>query len=95
MSLKKSLNQLGHFHAILRDNLKYLKQRGNHRRALKNFKRFEMSLRKFIPRLELIRRKTPFKYAYHVRRLIKNVRVARSEAIKHFYDDTVIPEGNN
>ncbi len=38
-------------------------------KVLNNFKRVEMSLRAFLPRLELIRRDLPEKYEFYVRDL--------------------------
>ncbi len=92
---QKSLNQLGSFYALMRNTLKFLDANEGQRGSFKNFKRFEMSLRKFLPKLALLRRKTPSKYGYHIRRLMKNVRDARSRAIEPLFGDTVIPEGKN
>lgn len=91
---QEALDHLGSFHAVMLNNLRYLNRFESNKSALKSFKRFEMTLRKFLPRLELIRRKIPFKYGYHVVKLIKNVRNARSEAIEPLFGDTVIPEGS-
>lgn len=91
---QKSLNQLGKFKALLRNTLKFLKRNEGRRGSLKNFKKFEMTLRKFLPKLELVRRQMPFKYGYHVTQLMKAVREARTAAIKPLYSDTVVPQGN-
>ncbi len=89
---QNSLDQLGNFQAILRNTSNYLKKFESDKRAFKNFKRFEMGLRKYLPRLELIRRATPYKYGYHVRNLIKTVRATRQNAIKPLFGNTVLPK---
>ncbi|HXG83878.1 MAG TPA: hypothetical protein VNI84_07615, partial [Pyrinomonadaceae bacterium] len=60
-------------------------------KVLNNFKRLELSLRRFVPRIELIRRELPAKYEFYVRNLIKNVRAARSKAVEPFFSDSVVP----
>ena len=85
-----ALKQLGRFDAILRDTLTYLTQNQHQKSAVKNLKRFEISLRKFTPRLELVRRETPDKYGYHVKQLVKSVRKARMKAIEPLFGDTVL-----
>ena len=88
---QKSLEHLGNFYAILRNTFNYLKQNEHQKGSFKNFKRFEISLRGYIRKLEVIRRQTPFKYGYHILRLIKNVRNTRDKAIEPLFDDTVLP----
>lgn len=87
-----SLNQLGRFQALIRDTFDFLKAKEGGKKSLKNFKRFEMTLRTFLPRLEILRRGMPFEYSYHVRMLIKFVKDTRAGALEPLYDDTVIPE---
>ncbi len=89
-----TLEQLGRFDAILRDTMRFLQRNESRRGSLKNFKRLEMTLRKFVPRLELIRRETPDRFGYHVKQLIRSVRKARTKAIAPLFGDTVIPEGS-
>jgi hypothetical protein len=91
---RKSLDELGGFQALIRNTLSFLKSQQTRKSSLKNFKRFEMTLREFLPKLELVRREMPVEYSYHVREMIKFVRRARSKAIEPFYGDTVIPEGS-
>lgn len=55
----------------------------------------EISLRKFLTRIELIRRDLPIKYEKYVRRLAIYVREARSRAVEQLFDDTVIPNNEN
>jgi len=89
----KSLNQLGHFNALMNTTLRNLDQNDYKKSALRSYKRFEMALRQFIVRLELVRRALPYSHSYHVSKLIKSVREARRKSIEPFYDDTVIPDG--
>lgn len=88
-------NELGGFHALIDDTLEYLNQHDTDSgKVLNNFKRLEMSLRKFAPRLELIRRNLPLKYETYVRKLIRYVRAARSKAIEPFFDDSIVQKPN-
>ncbi|MGI8668693.1 MAG: hypothetical protein ACR2J3_02470 [Aridibacter sp.] len=89
---RNSLDELGGFQALVRNTLNYLKQFEGRNSSLKNFKRFEMTLKTFLPKLELIRREMPFEYSYHVRQMMKFVSDTRSRAIEPMYGDTVISE---
>ncbi|REJ78267.1 MAG: hypothetical protein DWQ47_02045 [Acidobacteria bacterium] len=91
----EALAQLGRFQALIRNTAGYLKGNEGNKGSFKNFKRFEMTLREFIPRLELIRRELPYEYGYHVRELMKFVSDTRMNALEPFFDDTVIPEGGS
>lgn len=91
----ESLNQLGYFQGIIIDTMKFLKRNQNDKAVLKHYKKLEMSLRDFMPRLELIRREMPYKYGYHVKYMLFFVRDTRSKALNPLFDDTVLPEGNN
>jgi hypothetical protein len=90
---QESLDELGGFQAIMRDALKYL-QRSNtgNKKVLSNFKRFEINLRGFVPRLELVRRVMPQKFGFHVVQLMKSVRKARSNAVEPLFDDNVVSD---
>lgn len=88
---KESLDQLGSFQAILRSAFNFLKRNDDgSKKVLNNYKRFEINLRGFMPRLELIRRDMPIKYSYHVRTLMKYVRDARADAVEPLFDDSVL-----
>ncbi len=90
---REVFGELGGFHALLDDTLDYLnKHDDDSGKVLNNFKRLEISLRKFAPRLELIRRELPIKYELYVRNLIKYVRQARSKAVEPLFDNSVVPE---
>lgn len=92
---RESLDELGGFQAILRDAFNFLKRNDNgKKKVLNNYKRFEINLRQFMPRLEIIRREMPVRYGYHVRSLMKYVRDARADAVEPLFDDSVLPEGN-
>ena len=90
---KESLDELGVFQAILRNAFNFLKRNDNgNKKILNNYKKFEISLRGFMPKLEIIRRDMPIKYGYHVRTLMKFVREARANAVEPLFDDSVIGE---
>lgn len=95
---KEMFKELGKFHALIDNALWFLKSNNTENGAvLHNFKRLEMGLRTFLPRLEMIRRELPLNFEYYVRSLIINVRDARSKAVDPIFSDTVIPqdtEGN-
>ncbi len=84
--------ELGRFHALVDNGLAHLKRNDTGKsNVLNNYKRFEIGLRAFLPRLELIRRELPINYEYYVRTLIKSVRDARQNAVDPQYSDTVVP----
>lgn len=84
--------QLGAFHGLMDNMLDFLnKSDKDSGKVLNNFKRFEIGLRGFTPRLELIRRDLPGKYEQYVRILIRNLRNTRAKAIEPLFDDTIVP----
>lgn len=92
---KDMFKELGRFHALVDNALAYLNRKDTGREGfLNNFKRFEIGLREFLPRLELIRRVLPLNFEYYVRNLIINVREARRKAVDPFFDDSVVPDNN-
>ncbi len=89
-------DELGGFHALVDDTLDYLHSHDTDSgKVLNNFKRLEMSLRQFAPRLELIRRELPLKYEFYVRKLIIYVREARSKAVEPLFDNSVVSDIDN
>lgn len=85
--------ELGSFHALMDHTLNFLLDKhGDGKKAFNDFKRYELGLRGFTPRLELIRRDLPIKYEYYVRTLIKYLREARSRAIDPLFGDSVVRE---
>lgn len=93
---REMFDKLGSFQALVDNTLDFLNQNDNGRgKVLSNFKRFEMSLRAFLPRLELIRRELPTQFEPYVRNLAKYVRDARSKAVEPFFDETIVKDNEN
>jgi len=89
---QEMFSELGAFHGLVDRSLIFLnKHDTDSGKVLHNLKRLEISLRAFLPRLELIRRELPFRYEFYTRTLIRYVRDARTRAIEPFYDDSVVP----
>ena len=88
--------ELGGFHALMDSMLSFLndKNKGSGK-VINNYKRFEIGLRGFTPRLEVIRREIPVRYELYLKNLIKNLRAARAKAIEPLFDDTVVPTRND
>lgn len=85
--------QLGAFHGLMDNTLDFLnKSDKDSGKVLNNFKRFEIGLRGFTPRLQMIHHDAPTRYEQYVRNLIKNLRMARAKAIEPLFDDTVVPD---
>jgi len=96
LSLKEEypamFDELGGFHALMDNTLDYLHNSDTDSgKVLNNFKRVEMTLRKYLFRLELIRRELPMKYESYVRKLTLYVRDARARAVEPLFADTVVP----
>lgn len=84
--------QLGGFHGLMDNTLAYLDSGNeNSGKVLSNYKRFEIGLREYRPRLELIRRDLPLRYEFYVRNLIIYLRDARAKAVEPMFSDSVIP----
>lgn len=90
---KQSLDELAGFHAILDNTLSFLIKTDSGK-SDRSFINFEIYLRKQIPRLEAIRREMPFKYGFHVGRIMKAVREARAKAVEPIFDDNVVPNAS-
>ena len=88
--------ELGGFHGLVDDTLGFLTQvsRGDNGKVLYNFKRLEIGLRTFIPRMEAIRRDLPPRFEFYVRILTKYLRDARTKAVEPLFGDTVVPNRN-
>lgn len=83
--------ELGCFEGILTDQLDYMVRTDNDSgRSLDNFKRLEIGLRGFTPRIESIRRELPQHYEPFVRNVGKTLRDARSRALEPLFSDTVV-----
>ena len=88
---REMFDELGAFNALVDKTLDFLIRDNDDRgKSLANFKRFEMTLRAFLPRLELIRRELPIDYEPYVRILMKDVREKRAKAVETFFGQTVV-----
>jgi hypothetical protein len=84
--LEMVFRELGGFHALIIDALAYLANSdSNKKRQLDNFKRFEIGLRAFTHRIELIRREMPSQREYYVRLLLREIRDARAKAVEPLF----------
>lgn len=89
--LDQMYKELGGFHGLMDNMMAFLNASDRDSgKVLNNFKRFEMGLRQFRPRLELIRRELPSNYEPYVRNLISYVRDARSKAVEPLFGDSVV-----
>jgi hypothetical protein len=90
---REALNTLGGFQILLESTLSFLSRNDTESdRVQNNFKKLELTLRGQTSRLEVMRRAMPSKYAYHMQKLIRVVRDARTKAIEPLFDDTVVPQ---
>ena len=93
---REMFTELGSFHALMDDTLTFLEKSDTSKgKVLNNFKRVELSLRKYVTRLELIRRDLPIKFEFYVRRLVRYVRESRTKAVEPLFGETVIPTKDN
>jgi len=85
--------ELGSFNALMDESLNFLvtqdKDKG---KVLYNFKRLDIGLRLFMPRLETIRRDLPSKYDPYVKRLVKFISEAREKALEPMFGNTVVSD---
>ena len=80
--------ELGGFHALVLDALEFLSDSdSDKKKVLDNFKRFEIGLRTYTVRLELIRREMPPQREYYVRLLLREMREARAKAVEPLFGD--------
>lgn len=85
--------ELGAFHYLMDNTLDFLLRHNNgSSRMRNNLKRYEIGLRGFTPRLELIRRELPERYEPYVFKLLKYLRETRTKAIEPLFGDTVIKQ---
>jgi hypothetical protein len=90
------LSELGTFQALMDDTLKFLNRNDTRAgKVMDTYKRFEMALRAFTPRLETIRREVPERFEWHVKRLLITVRDTRTKAVEPLFSSTVVPAGGN
>ena len=89
--IEKAFAELGVFHALIDDTLLFLERaERDSRKVLANFKRFEIGIRGFTPRLELIRREVPLTHETYVMSLIRQLREARTRATEPMFGETVL-----
>jgi len=82
---------LGAFHALMDHSLVFVgSQYNGSGKALDSFKRIDIALRGFIPRIESIRRDVPLVYEDYIRKLLISVREARTKATEPMFADTVV-----
>ena len=85
--------ELGGFHALVDDALQFLAaSESDKKKVLDNFKRFEMGLRTFTHRLELIRREMPPQREYYIRMLLREMREARAKAVEPLFGEIGIKQ---
>ncbi len=87
-----ALIELGNYMGLVQDAMDYLshmKRDSNRTRDL--YKRLELSLRAQGLRLAAIRRLTPAEHASQIKAAEEFARESRSEALKSFYGQTVVP----
>ena len=83
--------ELGCFEALLDNQLEFLIRNDNDSgRVLDNFKRLEIGLRGYGPRIEAIRRDLPSRYEPFVRSVGKYIRDARTKTLDPLFSDTVV-----
>lgn len=85
--------ELGVFQGVMDDAIQFLNKHDKRRgKVLDNFKRLEIGLRGFAPRIAVIRRELPLRYDTYVRNLMGYLRDARTEATESLFSDTVLPQ---
>lgn len=90
---EKMYTELGGFLGVLDNTFDFLlRSDTNSDKVLGNFKRFEIGLRGFVPKIEVIRRELPLRYEPFVKSTIKYIRDARSRALEPLFGDTVVRE---
>jgi len=88
---QNALVELRGYQALIKDVIKFLIQSGNDSKKIRDsVRRLDITLRNHTPRIEVIRRNSPYGYAQIHKDLIEFVRNARSEVLEVLFDDTVI-----
>jgi hypothetical protein len=91
--LEMVFRELGVFHGLVDDALEFLSTSdSDKKKILDNFKRFELGLRTFTVRLELIRRDMPPQREYYLRLLLREMREARAKAVEPLFGDIGITD---
>jgi DNA repair ATPase RecN len=85
---KEALAELGSYQALLEDSYKFLEMNNlKSDKVQNNFKKLELILKKHTSRLEIIRREMPYKFGWHVGKLMKLVREIRTKAIEPLFGE--------
>ena len=83
--------ELGGFHALMDNTLAFLLRSGsNEGKQLNSLKKFEIGLRSYVPRVEIVRRDLPSNFDPYLKTLLKSIDAAREKAMAPFFSDTVI-----
>jgi hypothetical protein len=83
--------ELGGFHALMDNTISFLlKANEREGKQLNSLKKFEIGLRGFTTRLEVVRRDLPSNFDPYLKTLLKNIDDAREKAMAPFFSDTVI-----
>jgi hypothetical protein len=94
-NFQEALLELGGYRAVIESGLKFLKRNNNDSGRIRdNFRKLEMALRTHTPRLETIRRSTPYEYAYHMKSIMNFARDARTNALDSFFSDSVLRDNS-
>jgi hypothetical protein len=92
-NFQDALSELGGYQAVIENGLSFLRRNNDgNNRAMDNFRRLEIALRSHTPRIEAMRRVTPFQFAAHLKTILDYARDARSRALDSFFGNTVIEE---
>lgn len=92
-NFEAALVELGGYQAVIQNGLSFLRQNNNDsKRARDNFKRMELAIRAHVPRIETIRRTTPFEYALQMKPVMNFARDARTSALEAFFSDSVVED---
>lgn len=86
-----ALIEMGSYQAIIQNQLKFLQRNNNDSGRIRdNFRRMDITLRSHTPRVEAIRRVTPYEYAVHLKAILNFTRDARAAALDSFFSDSVL-----
>ena len=85
-----ALTNLGSYLAIVENHIKFLEKNGYTGKVRDNFRRMDITLRSYTPRIEMIRRTTPFEYAVHLKGILNFTRDARARALDSFFSDSIL-----
>ena len=92
MDFSGTFRELGGFHGLMDNALEFLQKRDSGGgKVLDNYKRIEIALRGFAPRIEAIRREVPVRFEEYIRGLLKHIRDGRTRASDPLFADSVVP----